>query len=71
MPCPGRCDDPVPVLSEGRVDIYGANGEVTTPPSALPCPQSGRARGMCVLLHSGAGAFHIGWLPTETRGIWP
>ena len=38
MPCPGRCDDPVPVLSEGRVDIYGANGEVTTPPSALPAP---------------------------------
>lgn len=38
MPCPGRCDDPVPVLTEGRVDIYGVSGEFASTPSAMPAP---------------------------------
>ena len=37
MPCPGRCDDPVPVLIEDRVEIH-RDSHVTTPPSALPAP---------------------------------
>lgn len=38
MPCPGRCDRPVPVLHGGTVLTGGRSGELLREPSPLPDP---------------------------------
>ena len=38
MPCPGRCDRPVPVLDGGTVLTGGRSGELSREPSPLPPP---------------------------------
>lgn len=40
MPCPGRCDDPIPVLRADRVETHEAGGSILRP-SALPQPNLG------------------------------
>lgn len=41
MPCPGRCDEPVPVLRNGEVLLGRSAGELSASPSPLPAPNPG------------------------------
>ncbi len=50
MPCPGRCDDPVPVLMAARVETHQGSDDVVARPSALPVPNPG-GLDECVFRH--------------------
>jgi len=50
MPCPGRCDDPVPVLQGGRIYIGTPEGQLRETPPHMPPPNPGKIE-ECVFAH--------------------